>query len=53
MDERRKDAMEAISRAIQELGNNMEDGCDDESTREKSKAVYRLARAYAILSATR
>lgn len=36
MDEMKKDAIEAICRAIQELGNKIEDGTDDESTREYS-----------------
>lgn len=47
------DTLEAISRAIQELANKIESGCDDESVKEYSKAVYRMTRAYAIISNTR
>lgn len=53
MDESRKEMMEGIDDAVRALCESLQDGCDDESTREYSKAACRLARAYALLSSTR
>lgn len=53
MDESRKEMMDDIADTVHALCEAMQDGCDDESTREYSKAACRLARAYALLSSTR
>lgn len=53
MDESRKEMMEDIADTVHALCEAMQDGCDDETTKEYSKAAYRLARAYALLSSTR
>lgn len=52
MDESRKEMMEGIADTVRALCEALQDGCDDESTREYSKAACRLARAYALLSST-
>lgn len=53
MDESRNEMMEDIADTVRALCEALQDGCDDESTREYSKAACRLARAYALLSSTR
>lgn len=53
MDETRKEMMDDIADTVHALCKAAQDSRDDESTREYSKAVCRLARAYALLSSTR
>ena len=53
MDESRKEMMKDIADTVRALCEALQDGLDDESTREYSKAACRLARAYALLSSTR
>lgn len=53
MNESRKEMMEDLADAVHALCEALQDGCDDESTREHSKAACRLARAYVLLSSTR
>ena len=53
MDDTRKEMMEEIAETVKALCEALQDGFDDESTREYSKAACRLARAYALLSSTR
>ena len=53
MDESRKEMMEDIADTVRALCEALQDGCDDETTKEYSKADCRLARAYALLSSTR
>ena len=53
MAESRKEMMDDIADAVRALCEALQDGCDDESTKEYSKAACRLARAYALLSSTR
>lgn len=53
MDESRKEMMEDFADAVHALCESLQDGCDDETTKEYSKAACRLARAYALLSSTR
>lgn len=53
MDETRKEMMESIADAVKELCDNLESTDDAEFIEENSKAICRLARAYALLSSTR
>lgn len=53
MDEFRKEMMEDIADAVRALCEALQDGRDDETTKEYSKAACRLARAYALLCSTR
>lgn len=53
MNESRKEMMEGIADTVRTLCEALQDGCDDETTREYSKAACRLVRAYALLSSTR
>lgn len=53
MDEPRKEMMEDIADTVRVLCESLQDGCDDETTKEYSKAACRLASAYALLSSTR
>lgn len=53
MDESQKEMMEDIADTVRALCQALQDGRDDESTREYSKVACRLARAYALLSSTR
>lgn len=53
MDESRKEMMNDIADTVRALCETLQDGCDDETTKEYSKAAFRLARAYALLSSTR
>lgn len=53
MDESRKEMMKDIADTVRVLCESLQDGCDDETTKEYSKAACRLARAYALLSSTR
>lgn len=53
MDESRKEMMDDIADTVRALCEALQDGCDDESAREYSKAACRLVRAYALLSSTR
>lgn len=48
MDESQKEIMESIADAVCALCEALQDGCDDETTKEYSKAACRLARAYAL-----
>lgn len=53
MDESRKEMMEDIADTVHALCKALQDGCDDETTKEHSKAACRLVRAYVLLSSTR
>lgn len=53
MDESQKEMMESIADTVHVLCEALQDGCDDETTKEYSKAACRLARAYALLNSTR
>lgn len=53
MDESQKEMMNDIADTVRALCEALQDGCDDETTKEYSKAVCRLVRAYALLSSTR
>ena len=52
MDESKKEMMEDLADAVHALCESLQDGCNDETTKEYSKAACRLARAYALLSST-
>lgn len=53
MDESQKEMMNDIADTVRALCEALQDGCDDETTKEYSKAACRLARAYALLNSTR
>lgn len=53
LDESQKEMMRNIADTVNALCEALQDGCDDETTKEYSKATFRLARAYALLSSTR
>lgn len=53
MAESRKEMMEDIADTVRALCESLQDVCDDETTKEYSKAACRLVRAYALLSSTR